>query len=309
MFIYDQQVQHSDMCVRYVCILIICIYTCMYKYINVLSCCYCFFCYRWGLVIHGGIDGYSRVIVFLSVANNNRAQTVLETFLTGTTVYGLPSRVRSDRGTENVDVANFMLLHRGADRGSIIQGRSVHNQRIERLWRDLYTGCTNMYYDLFYFLEDEGLLDVNNIVHRWCLQYVFAPRFQRDLDTFRHQWNRHSLTSEGGFTPLQMYVRGALALSNSQSTAMSDIFIQDPVSDDANALADGEEYGVDLNNTTVNPVSGNAVHVPTPERPLSASNFTTLTQTVDPLSVSVDNFGIDLYMRSLQFVLEHPLSE
>ncbi|XP_062505009.1 uncharacterized protein LOC134181759 [Corticium candelabrum] len=35
---------------------------------------------RWRLVVHGGIDGYSRMVVYLTCSDNNRADTVLEAF-------------------------------------------------------------------------------------------------------------------------------------------------------------------------------------------------------------------------------------
>ena len=51
---------------------------------------------RWRIVVHGGIDVFSRLVVFLGCATNNTAATVLRRFHTAVQKYGLPSRVRSD---------------------------------------------------------------------------------------------------------------------------------------------------------------------------------------------------------------------
>ena len=97
--------------------------------------------YRWRIVIHGGVDGYSRLIV-LRCGTNNRASTVLDVFQSATRRLVIPSRVQVDRGGENTRVADYMVIQRRAGRGSFISGRSVHNQRIERQWRDVFSGCT-----------------------------------------------------------------------------------------------------------------------------------------------------------------------
>ena len=39
---------------------------------------------RWRFVVHGGIDGYSRMITYLKCANNNRAETVAGSFESST---------------------------------------------------------------------------------------------------------------------------------------------------------------------------------------------------------------------------------
>ena len=65
--------------------------------------------FRWRFVIHGGINGFSRMIVFLECSTNSHASTVYALFQNAVETFGLPSRMRSDKGRENYDVAWFML--------------------------------------------------------------------------------------------------------------------------------------------------------------------------------------------------------
>ena len=56
---------------------------------------------RWRIVVYGGIDGYSRLVVFLDCASNNPAATVLKRFHTAIGRYGLALHIHCDKGGEN----------------------------------------------------------------------------------------------------------------------------------------------------------------------------------------------------------------
>ena len=105
----------------------------------------------------------------MKCSNNNKASTVYQCFLQDVEHYGLPSQVRSDQGQENCMVARHMLEFHGENRGSMITGSSVHNQRIERLWRDMHSSVTKLFYRLFYYMEQLGL----EIIYTFMLYILF----------------------------------------------------------------------------------------------------------------------------------------
>lgn len=84
------------------------------------------------------------------------------------------------------------------------------NCRIERLWRDVWTGVTHIYYDVLHSLEEDGSLDISDHLHLFCAQYTFLPRLKADLAKFSAGWNDHPIRTEGFLSPNQLWEIGML---------------------------------------------------------------------------------------------------
>ncbi|GAA5856945.1 hypothetical protein JCM5353_004857 [Sporobolomyces roseus] len=185
-----------------------------------------------GIVIHGFIDGHSRLVTGLRASGNNRATTVLSLFLSATAEYGVPSRVRGDRGGENVQVAYWMERYRGPGRGSYLWGRFVsmffsstfpefanssltdssilrdsspHNTRIERLWPEVTRLVTSKWQRFFKELEIEGLYNPDIPRHIWLGIFLFLDDINDDLKAFQNQHNQHPLSTANERSPVELF--------------------------------------------------------------------------------------------------------
>lgn len=209
-----------------------------------------------------------------------------------TQLYGLPSRIRVDKGGENTEICSIMEQLRGTDRGSAIRGTSVHNQRIERSWVDMWNGVTNVYHDLFHFLENRGSLDVDNSSHIWGLHYMFLPRISRDLRLYVTQWNNHGLRTERHASPLRLFVQRSLELSLRNILPVQDALGQ-PIDDLVESHWDDHVQ----------------VQVPRIQCPLDDEHHLDLKELVDPLDDTLDDLGLNNYLRVLEYVNTHQIDE
>uniref|UniRef100_A0A7M5XNW1 Integrase catalytic domain-containing protein n=1 Tax=Clytia hemisphaerica TaxID=252671 RepID=A0A7M5XNW1_9CNID len=252
---------------------------------------------RWNFVLDGCIDGYSRLVVLLQLHTNNLASSMLSDFLTATNCYGIPSRVRADKGGEFTHIRKLMDEVNGQGRGSFIAGKSVHNVRIERLWRDVYTKVLEKFHDLFCAMEERRVLDINNHVHLACLHYVFGKRIQQCLNFWKLAHNDHPVRLEKNKSPKQLWHNASMLYSNKENTAMTSLFRRDP--------SEYEPIFERFRNIYTLPEPDSIkIVLPRFSLPLSDEQLGRLSASINVLRES--NYdGIDIYVEVMKFVHEN----
>ena len=134
-------------------------------------------------------------------------------FYNATKKYGIPSRVRSDKGGENILVCHFMISVHGVGRGSHLTGSSTRNQRIEHLWRDRFRCVASTYYELFHSMEEFGVLDPDNELDIFTLHCLYLPCINNSLVELLKAWNRHPLRTEENWSPYKIWLNSIIPYS------------------------------------------------------------------------------------------------
>ena len=184
-----------------------------------------------------------------------------------------------------------MLSTHSNDTSCILTGSSTHNERVERLWRDVNRCVCAPFADTFHTLEAEGILDPLNEADMFCMHYIFLPRIAKSLKEFQESWNNHPLSTEGNWTPYQLFFEGTNITLNDGD---SDIDLTSP---SVNTPT--------VNPTTFDPECLSPEHVAVPRILFSpCSVLVQVFNRIDPLSLCNDN-GRLLYQQAIQTLGQH----
>lgn len=153
----------------------------------------------YGFPIHGCIDGYSRKILWLKfLPSNNNPLIIAYCFVSCINKLGLvPRQLRSDCGSENVDVCAMQCFlrrnHNDSHSGlnAHLYGSSHANQRQEAWWSFYRRVNSSWIINFFKDMVANNEYSSENELQHSCAQYVFGPLIQKNLNEIKSLWNHH----------------------------------------------------------------------------------------------------------------------
>ena len=86
-----------------------------------------------------------------------------------------------------------------------------------------------------------GILNRNNAKHMYALHYIFLPRINHAIDSFKTRWNNHPFRTERNWSPIRLWTNGMIDMRNSQVPHIEEL--------QENMLREDEIhwYGIDWN--------------------------------------------------------------
>ena len=155
----------------------------------------------YGFSIHGGIDGFSRRVLWLEVSTSNKMPEVIaKYYLDAVKRNGLPVNVKADDGTEHSLVQPIHLLLRNIvgsdpDFESFSIVTSPANQRIEAFWSILLRDKIGWWKRFFQDMVDLDLFlnDVPVLLEE--IRFCFMQLLRKKLEEIVSDWNVHIIPS------------------------------------------------------------------------------------------------------------------
>ncbi|KAJ7052425.1 hypothetical protein C8F01DRAFT_998203, partial [Mycena amicta] len=178
---------------------------------------------------------------------------------------------------------------------------------------DVHKDALEFFRQLFQYLEENILLDMENPIERVCLFLVFQPRIQAALDRIRNAWNMHKIRTARNRTPTAMY-----ELSRVKAIRLG-YWTGDPGDDLDTAAAPeyGEEMGGPMppaDELALDPHTPDHTQFENAEDERTAGIFVNNAEEIDAMRAALENFdfaeddgqdGISVYCRAVVLATAH----
>ena len=163
-----------------------------------------------------------------------------------------------------------------------------------KLTKNIMTSDESEHINLF-FLPPIGILNLDDLVQRYVLHYIFVPCINHVITSFKQGWNSHPLRSEKNWTPKQIWTNGMIHQRRRGILHIAEM----------NAITVGSEdlewFG--MNWYAPHPADDGlaTMNVDDISSPLNQEPETILRR-INPLTPSA-TFGIDLFLNAMNIIL------
>ena len=158
----------------------------------------------YGFQIYAIVDAYSRFIIHLFVGLSNQTLVAIQKYyLMAVLLFGIPLRIRTDKGTETLLMAACQMLLRQAAEGRELEvtdchlfGKSIFNVHVESLWEEMISHVTNPYLEMFSDYKERDLFTEGNKWHKMAMRFVYMEALRCDIANWVDDWNRHLIRKQ-----------------------------------------------------------------------------------------------------------------
>ena len=86
-----------------------------------------------------------------------------------------------------------LSIKKGSEQRKCYKWQEHQQSKTIKTVEDVYQGVLALYYQLFYFMEDEGILDHLDNLHLIALHHVYLAKLQEKLEIWSRAWSQHRI--------------------------------------------------------------------------------------------------------------------